>query len=167
MRKGRAIAAMAALFLALAAPAGVSRAASATLDIPDKYATVEAGDRLYFSLTILYPENDRRQDLRIKYVVRDGDETVATDSVLKAVETQASFTDYVAIPADAKAGLYTVEADIDSYDGTLDEQVSASFQVVPSEDYAATYFYILLGTILAVGTVLFIEIRRVHRNGRQ
>jgi hypothetical protein len=138
-----------------------AHAASVTVDIPESYATVTAGERLYFQVNFLYPENDRRRDFRISYHIWEGETEVASAEFLKAVETQASFTDYTVIPEIAKSGLHTLQVDI--YDDTgkaVAQKVYRSFQVKAQYDWLTTYFSILLAAILAVGLVIVFEVRR-------
>lgn len=134
-------------------------AVSIVVYVPEKYSTVEAGERLYFQLEVLYPENMKRQDLRISYQIKDGDAVVTSSSFLKAIETQASFMDYVVIPETVKPGLHLIDIKVESVDGYLSQDVSASFQVSSEWNWFTVHFYIILATILGVGIVLFFEIR--------
>jgi len=40
----------------------MANAMNADVYIPEKYSEVKAGERLYFELSIKYPENNRRKD---------------------------------------------------------------------------------------------------------
>jgi len=139
-----------------------ARALSINVHVPEKYTDVQAGERLYFELEIIYPENPARKDLRLEYsIVKDG-EVVATSKFLKAVETQASFMDYVVIPDSAKTGLYEIKVHIQDYD-QLNEEATASFHVVAKDDQLKTYFFIILGAIGLLGIVISLEIYRLKK----
>ena len=78
------------------------KALSISADIPEKYAEIQAGERLYFEIDIKYPENPKRKDLHLNYVVTKDNETIAQSQVLKAIETQAQFLDFIVIPESSK-----------------------------------------------------------------
>ncbi|MEJ0053953.1 MAG: hypothetical protein WDN10_04505 [bacterium] len=142
-------------------PASV-HAASVALSIPDRYAQVDPDDRFYYQLNVLYPENVQRRDLTVTYRVEEGQATIVSGQYLRAVETQASFSDYIVIPTDAREGLHTIEIAVTDGDKPL-AQVSGSFQVNPQEDWVMIYFSILLAAVLLVGVGLFVEILIVSR----
>ncbi len=97
--------------------------------VPEKYTDVEAGERFYFEIEIKYPENPRRKDLRLEYQILKDDEVIAQSQVLKAVETQASFVDFIVIPESAETGLHLINIKVSDYEN-LSEEVSASLQVI-------------------------------------
>lgn len=130
--------------------------------IGDQYTEVIGGDRLYFEVEIKYPENPRRKDLRIEYEIRENDEVVASEQVLRAVETQASFLDYIVVPESANGGIHELKVIIEDYE-VLHEEVSATFQVLKGHDQVRTYFFILLGAILLVGVLVMIQIAYLSR----
>jgi hypothetical protein len=137
-------------------------ALSAVVHIPEKYTDVKAGERLYFELEIRYPENSSRKDLRLEYeIVKDG-EVIATSKFLKAVETQASFMDYVVIPETASGGLHEIRVQVKDYE-TLSEEVSASFKVINKDNEFKIYFYIIVGMIVILGVVISWEINRLKK----
>lgn len=135
-------------------------ALSISVDVPEKYTEVVAGDRLYFEVEIKYPENITRKDLRLEYkIIKDG-KIFESKKFLKAIETQASFMDYIVIPEDMKNGLYTIDVKIDDY-SKLKEDVSTSFYVVESKSkQMLMYFFIIIATIIfsafLVGLQVFI-----------
>ena len=139
--------------------AGPVYALSIMVHVPEKYTDVEAGERFYFELEIKYPENPRRKDLRLNYIITDeSGETIAQAKYLKAIETQASFMDYIVIPESAKGGLHVINVKVGDYEG-LDEEVSASFHVVGSKSaQLKLYFFILLGVIALVGILVIVNI---------
>lgn len=145
--------------LFLAAPSSV-QALSVTVAIPEKYTEVNAGERAYFSIEIKYPENDKRKDLKFNYQVKKGDEVIAESKVLKAVETQASFIDYIVIPDSVKNGLYTISVQISDYEN-LNQDVSATFKVVEKTNPFLIYFFIILGVIVVLGIIISLEINRL------
>ena len=104
-------------------------ALSVVVHVPEKYSNVQAGERFYFEIELKYPENPSRKDLRLNYEILKNGEIIAQSKVLKAIETQASFIDFIVIPETADSGLYIIKVKIFDYDD-LSEEVSASFQVV-------------------------------------
>lgn len=134
--------------------------------VPEKYTDVEAGERLYFEVEIKYPENPKRKDLRLEYEIKEDGKIIANAKFLKAVETQASFMDYIVIPESAEKGLHIINVAISDYEN-LKEEVSASFQITGSKkDQLKNYFLILLGVILIVVLLVVIEIVLVKKWSR-
>lgn len=134
-------------------------ALSVVVHVPEKYTDVSAGERLYFDIEVKYPENPRRKDLRLEYEIRDMDENIiASAKVLKAIETQASFIDFIVIPEGAKGGLHSINIKVKDYE-SLSEEVSSSFQVVSSAaGQLKVYFFVLLGAVLLTGILVIINI---------
>ena len=153
----------------LITPGAYAEALAIDLHIPERYTDVVAGERVYFEVEVRFPENPTRQDLRIFYTIRDATgEVVAQAQFLKAIETQASFIDYIVLPANAKPGLHVVTATIRDYD-VLEEEVSASFHVVAGEaEQLRLYFFVLLGVVVFVGmlTILNLILLKRHSKGR-
>ena len=112
--------------------------------VPEKYTDVQAGERFYFEIEVKYPENPSRKDLRLNYEILKDNEIIAQSKVLKAIETQASFIDFIVIPKSAEKGLHLIKVKISDYGG-LNEEVEASFQVVKRGGQLKLYFFILLG----------------------
>ena len=132
-------------------------ALSIVVHVPEKYTDVRAGERFYFEIEIKYPENPSRKDLRLNYnILKDG-EVIAQSKVLKAIETQASFIDFIVIPESADSGLHIIKVDVSDYEA-LSEEVSASFHVVSGGGKTKTYFFILLGATILVGILVIINI---------
>ena len=132
-------------------------ALSVVVHVPEKYTDVVAGERFYFEIEVKYPENPSRKDLRLNYEILKDNEIIAQAKVLKAIETQASFMDFIVIPESAKKGLHIIKVKISDY-GVLSEEVEASFQVVSAGGKTKTYFLILLGVIILVGVLVLINI---------
>lgn len=147
----------------LSCPASIVLALSAQVHIPEKYTDVKAGERLYFELEIRYPENPTRKDLRLEYEIVKDEEVIAKSKFLKAVETQASFMDYVVIPESAKGGLYEIRVQVKDYE-KLSEEVSASFKVINKDNELKIYFYIIIGLIIVLGIVISWEIHRLKKS---
>jgi hypothetical protein len=142
-------------------------ALSIMVHMPEKYTEVEAGERLYFEIDVKYPENPRRKDLRLQYEITKDGEIVAQAKVLKAIETQASFIDFIVMPESAKKGLHIITISISDYE-VLDEEVSASFNVTGSRtEQITSYFFILLGVILFVALLIIINIFLTKRLRRE
>ena len=133
-------------------------ALSIVVHVPEKYTDVQAGERFYFEIEVKYPENPSRKDLRLNYEILKDDEVIAQSKVLKAVETQASFIDFIVIPESAEKGLHIIKVKISDYED-LSEEVEASFHVTSgSSSQVKLYFFILLGVIILVGILIVINI---------
>ncbi len=134
-------------------------ALSVVVHVPEKYTDVQAGERFYFEIEVKYPENPSRKDLRLNYEILDKDENVLAQSkVLKAIETQASFIDFIVIPESAETGAHIIKVKISDY-ADLSEEVEASFHVISnSANQIKTYFFILLGVIILVGILVMVNI---------
>jgi hypothetical protein len=90
--------------------------------------------------------------------VTKGNEVIAQSQVLKAVETQAQFLDFIVIPESSVTGLYNLKVKISDYDN-LAEEVATSFKVVAGKDQELkTYFFILLGVISLVAILAIVDI---------
>ena len=132
-------------------------ALSIAVHVPEKYTDVIAGERFYFEIEVKYPENPSRKDLRLSYkILKDGD-VIVQSKVLKAIETQASFIDFIVIPESAEIGLHIIKVGISDYEN-LSEEVEASFHVVSSGGKLKVYFFILLGATILVGLLVVIGI---------
>jgi len=133
-------------------------ALSIVVHVPEKYTDVQAGERFYFEIEIKYPENPSRKDLRLNYEILKGDEVIAQSKVLKAIETQASFIDFIVIPENAEKGLHTIKVKISDYE-VLSEEVEASFNITSADSgQIKTYFFILLGVVILVGILVVVNI---------
>jgi len=133
-------------------------ALSIVVHVPEKYTDVQAGERFYFEIEIKYPENPSRKDLRLNYEILKDDEVIAQSKVLKAVENQASFIDFIVIPESAEKGLHIIKVKIADYGG-LSEEIEASFHVIPSGSIQIKlYFFILLGATILVGLLVVMNI---------
>jgi hypothetical protein len=131
---------------------------SAAVRIPEKYTEVKSGERVYFEIEIKYPENPSRKDITLNYEVKKGNEIIASSKVLKAVETQASFMDFLVIPETAQKGLYKISVIISDYD-SLNEDISASFNVITQKDEQVKfYFLITIGVVVLMGILVLLEI---------
>ena len=162
MKKILLISIVTAMFILFGAKS--AKALSVEVQIPEKYNDVEAGERLYFQIDVKYPENPTRIDLRLNYAINKDGELIVESKVLKAVETQASFMDFLVLPESADSGLHKVDVMIQDY-GDLSEQVGASFQVKSTgTDRLNLYFIIVMSSIgflaLLVGYDMFKRRRR-------
>ncbi len=139
-------------------------ALSGVVHVPEKYTDVVAGERFYFEIEIKYPENPSRKDLRLEYEIKKDNKVIAQSKVLKAIETQASFMDFIVIPENAKPGLHIINVRVSDYTA-LSEEVSASFQVVGSgAGQVKTYFLIVLGAVGVVGFLVLIQLMTRRRS---
>ncbi len=143
-----------------------AHALSVAARISDQSTEVIGGDRLYFDVEIKYPENPVRKDLRIEYQILEDGNIIASEKVLRAVETQVSFLDYIVVPKSAKSGIHTLNVIVTDYDGTLNQSVSATFKVLKGIDQVTTYFFIILGAILLVAILVIMQIIAARRRNR-
>jgi hypothetical protein len=129
--------------------------------VPEKYREVQGGDRLYFELTLKYPENPTRVDLRLEYKILDNEGNVVTRAKgLKAVETQASFLEFIVLPENMENGPYTISIDIKDY-GDLSQNVEAGFNVVRNRvDILFNYIYILTGAVFVLMILIIVILLR-------
>lgn len=141
-----------------------SSSLSAVVHVPEKYTDVNAGERFYFEVSVKYPENPQRKDLRLTYEVLNSDgELVSQSKALKAIETQASFIDFLVIPESANSGLHTINVKIEDYE-LLSEEVSSSFNVKGNKlEQLQVYFFILLGAIFFVGFLVILNLKGVKK----
>jgi uncharacterized protein (DUF58 family) len=137
-----------------------TQALSVGAHIPEKYSVVDAGERIYFELEIKYPENRARKDLRLHYELLEDGKVIAQAKVLKAVENQTSFVDYLVVPDFAEDGIHEMRIGVGDYEG-LEEAVSASFQVRSTSSELRIYFLILLGVLVFFGIVISWEVYRI------
>lgn len=142
----------------------LARALSISVYVPEKYTVVEAGERLYFEIDIKYPENSKRKDLRLTYQIKKDGQLIAESKFLKAVETQASFMDFLVMPEGSKKGLYTINVVVSDYE-SLREEVSATFNVIASKQKEIQiYFFIILGVIILVTVLISAQIWIIRRS---
>ena len=136
---------------------------SVVVHVPEKYTDVEAGERFYFEIEVKYPENPQRKDLRLNYeILTSSGKIIAQSKVLKAIETQASFMDFIVIPESAQAGMHIIKITISDYE-SLTEDVAASFQVSKKSDQLRLYFFILIGVLILIGIAIVVAIRMKKR----
>jgi hypothetical protein len=134
-------------------------AISLATHVPEKYTQVTAGERFYFEIEIKYPENPTRKDLILQYeILNQNNELIAQAKVLKAVETQASFIDFIVIPETANSGLYTLKITIEDYED-LSQEIQATFNITSSTtDQIIIYLIVILIAIILVGILVLISI---------
>jgi hypothetical protein len=137
----------------------LTSAMTATINIPEKYSQVSAGEKVYFETEVKWPENIGRKDLRIEYSIKDGaGQEVAYLKVLKATETQASFMDSISIPESTKAGTYKIFLTINDY-VELNQEIAVSFKIArKSENLLDFYLPIILGIVGLIAIVVVIEL---------
>jgi len=147
------------MLFALILFANLASAMTFTINIPEKYSEVHAGEKVYFETEVKWPENTERKDLRLEYTIKDKDnQLTAYLKVLKAIETQASFMDSISIPESTKGGIYTIFLSATDYQ-ELNQEVAVSFSVVEkSEDRFNTYLLIILGIVGLIAVVVVIEL---------
>ena len=145
------------LFLAVTALPCFALAMSITINVPEKYSEVKAGEKVYFETEVKWPENVGRKDLRIEYSIKnkDGNE-VAYLKVLKAIETQASFMDSISIPESIPPGMYKISAGFNDYKD-LNQEVVASFNVGKAGNSVQNYLFIIMGVLGIVVLLVLVE----------
>lgn len=136
-------------------------ALSLVVHVPEKYVEVEAGERVYFEVDVKYPENLARKDLRLEYEIFTEEGTLVSQSkAIKAIETQASFIDFIVIPDSATSGVYLLNVKIKDYE-SLSEEVGASFHVHGSgSDQILVYLIIILVSVIMVGILVVVGLFR-------
>ncbi|MBT4258272.1 hypothetical protein HOD88_03775 [archaeon] len=124
-------------------------ALSVVVNVPEKYTEVVAGERVYFEIEVKFPENPSRIDLILEYdIFNEKGEVIAQSKVLKAIETQASFLDFIVIPENAYSGRYYIQVKVKDYE-ELSESVGASFQVKgENKDLPIIFFWIFIGLLI-------------------
>lgn len=142
-----------------------TRALSITAHISDQSVEVIGGDRLYFEIDIKYPENPRRKDLRLEYQIVEGGEVIASEKVLRAIETQASFLDYIVVPQSVQSGTKELRVIIEDYE-TLHREVSSSFHVLKGKNQVEVYFFIIIGAVLLVAVLVVMQILTANRRAK-
>ncbi len=148
------------LFLVCINLASVS-ALSITVHVPEKYNEVNAGERFYFEIAVKYPENPTRIDLRLTYEVVDANgNVIASSKTLKAVETQASFIDFIVLPDEMDFGKHDIDISIRDY-GDLDEKVGSSFNVTKNRvDKLFLLVYVLIGAVVLLAILIVVILIR-------
>jgi hypothetical protein len=131
-------------------------ALSVVVRVPEKYTNVVAGERVYFEVDVKFPENPERKDLRLEYEISDEDgELIAQSKTLKAIETQASFIDFIVIPDNTNAGLYFIDVNVRDYED-LSEKVGASFYVLGGGGVSqrVIFWLIVFALVFIIGVII-------------
>jgi hypothetical protein len=132
-------------------------AMTATINIPEKYSEVIAGEKVYFETEIKWPENDGRKDLKIEYSIKNQNgEEIAYLKVLKAIETQASFMDSISIPESTKPGIYKIYLNIMDYN-ELNQEIVVSFNIIHKKNLF-NYLPIILGVFGLIAVLVVVEL---------
>ena len=131
---------------------------TATVNVQEKYSEVNAGESIYFETDIKWPENDIRRDLRLEYSVKDKDgNEIAYFKVLKAIETQASFMDFINIPESTEPGIYKIYLNVSDY-SNMTKEIAVSFRVISKKDRLNTYLPLILGFIGFLSILVLVEL---------
>jgi hypothetical protein len=156
MKKGLFI--LMSMIFVLALFVNLVSAMTATINIPERYSEVVAGERIYFETEIKWPENDMRRDLRMEYSIKNPKgEEIAYLKVLKAIETQASFMDSINIPESSKNGIYKIYLTINDYD-ELNQEVVASFNVRNKTSFLNLYLPLILCFFALSAILILVEL---------
>jgi len=146
------------LILFIGIPLG--QAISITMHIPEEYNSIQGGERLHYEVDVKYPENPvgNRKDVTFNIKIIANEEVIAESKLLKAIETQLSFTDYILVPDNAPTGKATINVQVEDFD-TLSEDVQTTFYITNnSQNEFKNYFYILLSVIILIGAAIMTEI---------
>ncbi|MDD4382959.1 MAG: hypothetical protein PHD49_02360 [Candidatus Shapirobacteria bacterium] len=127
-----------------------------TIGVSDKYSEVNAGEKIYFETEIKWPENVDRKDLKMEYFITDNNgKEIAYLKVLKAVTTQAIFSDSILIPEGTPKGMYKISLKINDYK-ELNQDAVVSFNVIKTVNKNTLILYIIVGQfILTLFYVVF------------
>lgn len=125
-------------------------AISVTLGVSDKYSEVNAGEKIYFETEIKWPENVDRKDLKMEYFITDSNgKEIAYLKVLKAVTTQAIFSDSILIPASTPKGVYKISLKISDYK-ELNQDAAVSFNVIKTINKDTVILYIIISQFILI-----------------
>ena len=145
------------MLFALLLVSNLVSAMTVTINIPEKYSEVSAGEKVYFVTEVKWPENTGRKDLRLEYSIKDSTgQEVAYLKVLKAIETQASFMDSISVLESTDAGTYKIFLTVTDYK-ELNQEVAASFKITRKSLFN-NYLIIFLGIIGLIALVIVIEL---------
>ena len=138
---------------------GSAFAMTATVNIPEKYSEVSAGETVYFETNVKWPENTERKDLRIEYSVQNQEgHEIAYLKVLKAIETQASFMDSINIPKSTLPGTYYLFIKISDYED-LSQDIGVSFKVgVNSEKKIFSFLWLIVGILGIIAFFVLVQV---------
>jgi len=139
--------------------ASIGQAAALSIDVKmlEGSESVNAGQKAYFMIQVKYPENTERKDLRISYNVLEDGAIIASDNVLRAIETQASFAEEITVPKGAKDGLHKLVINVSDY-GSLRGDASTSFYVKSEGmDKMEIYFIIMIIMMAFIALLVIYE----------
>lgn len=132
--------------------------------IPERYLEVYPGERLYFEVEVRYPENPTRVDLRLNYIIEKDGNVIAESETLKAIETQASFMDFLIIPEDANTSLHNLKIEVIDY-GDMKEEFSTNFKLSEKGfDDVVIYFLVTMAIFGLLSILIMVDIFRRRRN---
>jgi len=132
-----------------------------SVEVPEKYQRVQAGEMLQFEVTLKNIQKAGRQDIQLDYYIKKNEITIVHRRELKAVETQASFLSSIKVPEETLPGIYNIEVEINEEKSSL-----ATFYVKSSDiRQIRTYLIILVIAIIIVGTLISWELHRLVKKG--
>lgn len=130
-----------------------------SVKISERYYEVQAGEDIYFQIELKDKEAIGRHDVSLEYEVKYKDEVIAFSKELKAIETQASFVEFIKIPESAEDGIYSLVVTIN-----YEDSAAASFYVKSvAEEQIEIYFVMLAVIILVVGSLIWLEIHKTRK----
>ena len=102
------------------------------LDIPESYATLQAGNDLLVSIKLVNLGSAGRIDVFLNYLIKDEQgKILLTKLETVAVETQANFVRSFYIPPHTKPGRYTIETQL-IYSSGHQAASAATFNIIES-----------------------------------
>jgi len=125
-----------------------------TIEIPDKYKKIHAGDELLTSIKLMNLGSGGRIDVFLDYWITDPQgNTILKKKETVAVETQANFVRTFDIPENVKPGTYHIYAKITYADGKL-AVADHSFEIIESKKDKQIYYGLAILAILAATALL-------------
>lgn len=136
------------------------------VNVADTNQNVRAGDRLYFDADFKYPENQVRQDLRVKYEIIQNGVIAAESDSLKAVETQMQFYDYILVPTSIMSGPAVLRVTLSTYQNQS-VSASASFNVKKGAEHVRQYAIIIMGSIAFISLMISLQVYMMNIRTRK
>lgn len=128
-----------------------------SINVPEKYQRVQAGEMLQFEVELKNIEKVGRHDIQLDYYIKKNEITITHRRELKAVETQASFLSSIKVPEETLPGIYNIEVEINEEESSI-----ATFYVQSSDiGQIRTYLIILIISIFIIGGIIAWELHRL------
>jgi len=131
-----------------------------TINVPEKYQEIEAGEKLIFKIDIKNIEKIGRHDINLEYAIIKDNKTIIKSKETKAIEVQTSFLASINIPNDMEDGTYIIKTIIN------EKEISeATFYVKKSKkEQIKTYFTLIVSATIIVALIIFYEIKKMKKS---